>query len=197
MATNNQPAIFGVYLKSQLTTKLYLHITEVGRRVKQNLETLLKQKIANKCIEEGFVSPNGIEIIQYSSGVVSLDRVCFDVVYSCWIAHPVDGMLIECKVKTITKAGIHAQVIDKDGNIPITVFIARDHNNQDPRFHQVSEGQIIYAEVIGSKYELNEPFISVIANLKHPPGQFQALQQQQKQPKETKSPEGAMDILYK
>lgn len=169
MANTTNAQLYGVYLKSVLTTKLSLHITEVGQRVKQNLELMLKRKVANKCIEEGFVSPNGIEIMQYSSGNVQNDFISFHVVYSCWIAHPVDGMILECSIKTITKAGIHAQVVDKDGNIPVTVFIARDHNYKDARFHQVTEGDTIYAEVIGSRYELNDPYICVIASLVNKP----------------------------
>jgi hypothetical protein len=37
-------------------------------------------------------------------------------------------MLVESICKTVTKAGIHTEVIDKNGNVPITVFIARDHH---------------------------------------------------------------------
>jgi DNA-directed RNA polymerase subunit E'/Rpb7 len=154
-----------VYLNSILTTTLQLHITQIGNRIKQNLETKLRYKIANKCIEEGFVSPNGIEIIQYSSGQITSDYIKYHVVYSCWIAHPIDGMTIECSVKTITKAGIHAQVIDKRGNIPVTVFVARDHNHMDPMFSEVKEGEQIMVEVIGTRYELNDPYICAIGNL--------------------------------
>jgi hypothetical protein len=74
-------------------------------------------------------------------------------------------MMIECIVKTITKAGIHAQVIDKDGNIPITVFVSRDHHNIDSYFQSIKESNSITVRVIGARYELYDPFICVIAEL--------------------------------
>jgi hypothetical protein len=41
--------------------------------------------------------------------------------------------------KTITKAGVHAEVIDKEGNVPITVFVARDHHYTDRQFSELKE----------------------------------------------------------
>ena len=157
--------IYGIYIKSTLTTKLSLHITEVGKNTKTNLENTLKKRISNKCIIEGFIAPNSIRIVTYSSGSVNSDNIDFHIVYDCMVANPVEGMLIECTVKTITKAGIHAQVIDKDGNIPITIFVARDHHHIDSYFQSIKETNQITVKVIGSRYELYDPFICVIAEL--------------------------------
>lgn len=162
--TDNKP-IYGVYIKSTLTTKLSLHITEVGNKTKKNLEDTLKRRVSNKCIIEGYISPNSIKIVTYSSGSVNSDNIVFHIVYDCMVANPVDGMLIECVVKTITKAGIHAHVLDQDGNIPITVFVARDHHHIDSYFQSIKETNTITVRVIGSRYELYDPFICVIAEL--------------------------------
>jgi hypothetical protein len=78
---------------------------------------------------------------------------------------PVEGMLVECTCKTITKAGIHAQVVDEAGNMPITVFVARDHHHIDNRFNSVKENATIVVRVIGVRYELNDPYICSIAKL--------------------------------
>lgn len=157
--------LYSVYLKSLLKTRIYLDITEIGKNLKQTLERKLIQCISNKCIPEGYVSPKDIKIIQYSSGTITANQVMYHVAYECLIAHPVEGMLINAKTKTITKAGIHAQVIDSDGNIPITVFIARDHNFSNSMFHNVKDNDMITVKVIGIRYELNDPYICVIANI--------------------------------
>jgi hypothetical protein len=81
------------------------------------------------------------------------------------IAHPVEGMLMEAECKTITKAGIHAQVVDEDGNVPITVFVAKDHHHIDQLFNSVVENDKITVSVIGARYELNDPYICVISKL--------------------------------
>jgi len=68
-------------------------------------------------------------------------------------------------VKTVTKAGIHAQCVDKDGNVPITVFVARDHHQNSRDFQHVKAGDQIRVSVIGTRWELNDPYICVIARL--------------------------------
>jgi hypothetical protein len=78
---------------------------------------------------------------------------------------PVEDMKIECACKTITKAGIHAQVIDDNNNMPITMFIARDHHHMDSKFSQIKVGDKIVSKVIGIRYELNDDFICSIGRL--------------------------------
>jgi hypothetical protein len=73
-------------------------------------------------------------------------------------------MLIECQSKTITKAGIHAEVTDNE-TVPVTVFVARDHHNMDRYFQTIKENMTIHVKVIGIRYELNDPYICVIGNL--------------------------------
>lgn len=160
----NESRIYSVYLRSILTSKIYLHVTEIGKELEKNLERKLIDKVANRCIQEGYVSPKDITIISRSSGSVNINSVMYHVVYECDIAHPVEGMLISSKVKTITKAGIHAEVVDNNGNIPVTIFVARDHNLKSNAFN-VSEGEIINTRVIGIRYELNDPYVSVIASI--------------------------------
>ena len=80
----------------------------------------------------------------------------------------VSAELLECNAKTITKAGIHAEVVEDDGSVPVTVFIARDHHYTDSRFAKVVENDKLLANVIGVRFELNDPYICVIAKLVEP-----------------------------
>lgn len=158
--------IYGVYSPSILTNKISLPITEVGKNVKRNLEQTITNSTTDKCIVEGIVKKGSIRIINYSCGTINNGYVEFQVVYECMICHPVEGMLIECVTKSVTKAGVHAEVIDDDGNIPITVFVARDHHNTDKSFSNITENTKLIVSVIGVRYELNDPYICVIAKLR-------------------------------
>ena len=162
---SNKDTVYSVYLRSLLTTKVTLHVTEIGKQLMENLHEKLSLKISGKCIEEGFCSSNNIKIIQHSTGSVSSEKITFHISYECNICHPVEGMNIIAKIRSITKAGIHGQVIDPDGTIPITVFIARDHNFNNALFHEVKENDMMTAKIIGIRYELNDPFICVIASI--------------------------------
>ena len=156
--------IYGVYIDSLLTKKVVLTITEIGKNIKDNLQKKLANSMEGKCIEEGFIRPGSINIINYSSGSIDREYVTFQTVFSCKICHPVEGMLVECITKTITKAGIHAEVIDNE-TIPVTVFVARDHHTTDKNFQHVKENMQILVKIIGARYELNDPYICVIGKL--------------------------------
>jgi DNA-directed RNA polymerase subunit E'/Rpb7 len=156
--------VYGVYIDSMLTKKIILSITEIGRNIKENIQKKLSTQMEAKCIEEGFIRPGSIRIVNYSSGLINTEYIEFQVVFSCKICHPVEGMIIECQTKTITKAGIHAEVIDGE-IVPVTIFVARDHHNMDRYFQSVKENTTIYVKVIGIRYELNDPYVCVIGKL--------------------------------
>ena len=160
-----EPKIYGVYIPSILTMKVVLSINEIGKRVKQNLEKTISKNTEGRCIKEGFIQPESIKVISYSCGNVNGEKIEFQTIYECMACYPVEGMLVECQVKTITKAGIHAEVVDKNGNIPIIVFIARDHHYKDQHFADVKEDSKILAKIIGVRFELNDPYLSTIAKL--------------------------------
>ena len=165
---HNNDTVFGVYNPTVLTQKVYLKITEVGKKVKQNIEREIIHQTVGKCIAEGILKPNSISILNYSSGSIRGDRIEFEVVFECMVCHPVEGMLMKCITKTITKAGIHAEVVNQDGSVPVTVFVARDHHFTDKKFSKVVEGEQILVNVIGIRFELNDPFICAIAKLTEP-----------------------------
>ena len=162
---NDKDVIYGVYIKSLLTKRVILSITEIGKNIKQNLEQKISTSIEGKCIEEGFIRPSSTKIISYSSGVVHTENIVFEVIFECMLCHPVEGMHIECTSKTITKAGIHAEVLDINDVVPVTVFIARDHHYTDKYFNTIKENMKIVIVVIGIRYELNDPYICAIGKL--------------------------------
>ena len=157
--------IYGVYIQSMLTMKVVVPIVEVGKSVKENLEKIISKRNEGKCIAEGFIRPGSIKVIRYSSGNVNGSTIEFNTVFECMICSPVEGMLIECDVKTVTKAGVHAEVTDNVGTVPITAFVARDHHFTDRTFAETKENDKIVVRVIGVRYELNDPYICVIGKL--------------------------------
>jgi DNA-directed RNA polymerase subunit E'/Rpb7 len=157
---------FGVYSHSILTKKIVLYIDELGNNIKSILEQKLNQTNEGKCIKEGFIKPSSIKVITYSAGTVYCEKIQFQVVFECMLCHPVEGMIIDnCVVKTITKAGIHAEVITDRDIIPINVFVARDHHNLNEYFNEIKEKNTIKIKVIGVRYEINDNYICVIGEL--------------------------------
>ena len=152
------------YKKTLLPKKEFICKVNVDDNIKKTLEAKLVKMIEGKCTCEGFVKPDSCRIISYSSGLVKNgNKIRFEVLFKCKICLPIEGMLIDCVAKNITKAGIKAE-IDEDIT-PIIVFIARDHHYSNENFSTVNENDKITVRVIGQKFELNDTYISVIASL--------------------------------
>jgi len=163
---HNEPKkYYGPYIKSLLNLKVFLKITEVGNNIKPNLERIIASNTEGKCTVEGYIRPESVKVINYSSGKVNGDLVEYQVVYECMVCHPVEGMEIECTCKTLTKAGIHAEVIDQSGHIPITIFISRDHHMTHHDFSLVKEKNRLIVKIIGIRFELNDPYVCAIGRL--------------------------------
>lgn len=157
---------YGVYMRSILQMKIALNITEIGKNLTQNLEKLIRLKTEGKCIAEGFIRPNSVRVINYSSGLIKDDHVEFCTTYECMVCYPIKDMVVSCTVSEVTKAGIHAYVKDVDSdNVPITVFVARDHHSTSKYFNSIKENALIDARIIGIRFELNDPSITTIASL--------------------------------
>ena len=180
--TDNSRPEYSVYLPTMITMKIHLKISEIGSNTRQNLERKIVQKTEGKCIPEGFVRPDTVKIITYSSGVIKMDRVEFQVVFKCLICNPVEGMEVECITRTITKAGIHAEIEPVNGYTPMKVFIARDHNYSNRHFGDIKEDAKIRVRIIGKRFELNDKYVVAIATLVDSGGHARQ-QPQQNRPK--------------
>jgi DNA-directed RNA polymerase subunit E'/Rpb7 len=164
-SNDGQQNTYGVYVRSLLSMKVVLKITEIGRQVKQNLERKIIQQTEGKCIPQGFIRPNSVRVVSYSSGNVHSENIEFTTVYECLVCHPVENMRIDCTARTITKAGIHAEVVTDENVVPLTVFIARDHNYTNQHFDKIKENAKIQVKILGIRYELNDPYICAIGML--------------------------------
>jgi DNA-directed RNA polymerase subunit E'/Rpb7 len=157
--------IQSVYSRCLITRKIVLPITTIGKNLKENIEENIRANYEAKCVVEGYIKPNSSNIITFSSGSIERgNNVLFEVVFECDICFPVEGMLISCVAKNITKAGIRAESAN-DVPSPVVVFIAKDHHYSVSYFSEIQEGDKITIRVIGQRFELNDKFISIIGEL--------------------------------
>ena len=155
----------GVYSNELLTRKVFLTMDQVGQNIKQNLERSISYSIEGKCTQDGYIKPNSVRVNTYSAGIINNEKVEFQTVFECMVCHPVEDMVMDCKVKTLTKAGIHGEVIDNEGNMPVTIFIARDHHFTNKQFGTIEENSVITTKIVGIRFELNDPYICAIGTL--------------------------------
>ena len=162
---NKKQGVIGIYFPSMLSRRVTIPMRNVGEGVAIVIENIIKAKYEGKCIQEGFIKPGSSKILTYSSGELSADNVVFEVVFECLICCPVEGMHISCVAKNITKAGIRAEVESGTESSPVIIFIARDHHYKNKIFSKIKENDNIRVRVIGQRFELNDPNISILGEL--------------------------------
>jgi DNA-directed RNA polymerase subunit E'/Rpb7 len=154
-----------IYSRCLLTRRIVLPMATIGKNLKENIEENIKENFEGKCVVEGFIKPESVKIITYSSGTIERgNSVLFEIVFECDVCFPVEGMIIPCVAKNITKAGIRAESAGEVPS-PIVVFIAKDHHYNNAQFAEIKEGDKINVRVVGQRFELNDKYVSIIGEL--------------------------------
>lgn len=167
-----------IYSRCLITKQILLPIVAIHKNITESIENSISFHYEGKCINEGYVKPGSSKIISYSSGIIERGvNISFEVVFECMVCFQVEGALISCVAKNITKAGIKAESATETPS-PIVVFIARDHYYMNSYFSSIQEGDPIMIRVIGQRFELNDKYISIIAELVSP----KTYEDMQKQP---------------
>lgn len=157
--------LHSIYSRCLITRNIVLPITAVGKNIRETIEENIKAMFEGKCIVEGYIKTNSSKIITFSSGlIVKGNLISFEVVFECDICFPVEGMIVSCIAKNLTKAGIKAESAT-DIPSPIVVFVTKDHHYNSVYFSEVKEGDKINIRVIGQRFELNDKYISIIGEL--------------------------------
>ena len=153
----------GIYMSNIITRNILLSFNLMGNNITAILTDYIKRNYEKKCITEGYVKDNSSRLINYSSGMLKGENIQFTVNFECLICKPIEGMRINVVVKNITKAGIKCET--KYSPSPIIAFVARDHHNTNKDFSSIKVDDEIYIKVIGIRYELNDDYIALIAEL--------------------------------
>ena len=130
-----------------------------------NMEEVLSNEIAaleGKCLEEGYLKKGSTKLIRYSCGVLKGANIVIQVIFQGKIANPVKGQTFICVVENNTRAGIKGRLDDKEN--PFIVFLAKDHHPM-PEFSDIQENEKIKVVILGQRFEINDPKISIIAVL--------------------------------
>ena len=169
MHTDNTIDEERLFVVGILTHRIILKPNHLAANIKDILTKSVKKDVEGKCIKEGYVLPESVEIQQYSCPKLDRGNIIYYVTYSAKLCYPVEGMIIECKCDVKSRAGIHAlyeYVSDTDVILsPIEIFIFRDHNIDDASFNRIKENDKIKVCIIGTRIELGSSSISVIGKL--------------------------------
>lgn len=122
------------------------------------------RRLEGKCTAEGLVRPGSTSITSHSAGVCDGGSITYNVKIECDICSPVPGQRInKCKIVSITKMGIRAMKPPAPG--PVVIYVLRDHYGGSEYYQSLQEGDDIDVIVTAPRFQLNEPNITVLAEL--------------------------------
>lgn len=153
-----------LYNRSLLTRSVCIPMKNVNKNIHGEIERYINKNYEGKCVVEGYIRPQSVKIISYSSGLIKADNIIFDVGFECEVCYPIEGMKFKCLVNNITKAGLRCEIPNERPS-PLVIFVTRDHNYMKDGFTDINEGDIINVKIIGQRFELNDKYISVIASI--------------------------------
>ena len=168
---NNYIMTSNIFETSIISQDQSLTIMELDEIPKQNFEEQLKLFIYNKinntiggkCVEDGYIKPNTINIINISCGEINNFNIKYSVIYECLVCFPAEGMIVKCQATSITSGGIKAVIEEYAHESPMIVFIAREISHG--HINHISEGDVFTAKIIGVHFELNDPYVSILAKI--------------------------------
>jgi DNA-directed RNA polymerase subunit E'/Rpb7 len=148
------------YVKNILYHKLYLLPKEVTKNIEQTIMNKMKSNVGDKCIKEGFVDGNTIEIIKRSLGQVDAihfnGRICYDICYSAKVCNPMEGTKLEGKILDINKMG----ALVKIG--PLSIVLPKQYHNNPAIFSKINKDSTVIINIVGTKFELYDTEIEAV-----------------------------------
>ena len=155
-----------VFVSSILTRTISIPISSVNENLKRTILTIISEMIEGVCIVEGYVRKNSVKIISHSSGLINGSNITFTVVFECEIANFVSGIVLNCVVLSIVKAGIKLESSEYNPS-PFVVFALRECFGDDAEYinTHISVGDSIKVNVTGQGFELDDEYISVFGDL--------------------------------
>lgn len=151
-----------LFHKQLIHEKLLVPYSSIGSDMSSYFQSYVQTYIEGKCRNEGYIKNNASKVINYSAGLLYGSKVEFIVVFEVETCMPYEDMELDCIIKNINKIGLRC-IIQEENN-PMNIFISNEHNvNVD--MERYNENETIRVKVLGHRFELNDTFISIIAEI--------------------------------
>lgn len=153
-----------LYNELLLVDNIYISPDKFNNKINLYLEELLKKKVEQKCISEGYVKKDSVDIIKKSLGILRGSQfngyINYNIIYKALVCSPKNGSVINCKVKLINnKLGILGN------NGPLTIIVGKQLHNKPELLDEVNIDDVIEIRVIETKYSINDKEIRILGKL--------------------------------
>ena len=153
------------YIDDRIIERINISAMYINSSLDNRILTFVKEKLGNKCIENGYVNKEDIKIIGRTNGKLDVSHftgdIMFDVECAVKLFNPAEGTVLYCQVVNKNKMGIVAEIANVEHS-PIRILLAREHHIGNEDFQVLDIDNIIYVEIIAKMYEYNDTQIQAI-----------------------------------
>jgi DNA-directed RNA polymerase subunit E'/Rpb7 len=153
-----------LFIRSTLFHKINLLPHEIKHDVDAILLEKLKNEVGDRCIKEGYVRKESIELLKRSIGVVDSihfnGRICFQITYSAEVCNPTEGLKLKGRIADINKMGAIINIK------PLSIILPKQQPHIDLEvFKGLSVNDEVLVSIVGCIFELYDTEINAVGTI--------------------------------
>ena len=151
------------FFKTIINYKLNVNPIFLNKDLDINLKKILTNKVEGKCINEGYVLKDSVDILDRSIGLLNNNQfdghITFNLKVGLKICNIPNETVIECSVKKKNKLGILAELG------PLLIIVPLELHTNKNIFKEININDKINVYVVGKTFKLNSKNISIYGKL--------------------------------
>ena len=153
-----------LFIRSTLFNKINLLAHEIKHDVDAILLEKLKNEVGDRCIKEGYVRKDSIELLKRSIGVVDSihfnGRISFQITYSAEVCNPTEGLKLRGRIADINKMGAIINIK------PLSIILPKQQPHIDLEvFKGLSVNDEVLVSIVGCIFELYDTEINAVGTI--------------------------------
>lgn len=156
-----------LFHKNTVQDKINIHPRFLHSNLDEALTAQIQLKVEGICNRDGYVKKKSVSLLKRSIGMASSNDtsgfVSFDVMYSVDICNPMCGETYPCIIKKTNKMGFLLEPLQKPN--PLVIVVAKQHVENKTLLNLLQEGDGVSVKIIGSRFDLGDDKISVVATI--------------------------------
>ena len=150
------------YQKIIIERNIIIDSKFINKNLNDNILTVLKNDIEEKCIGEGYIQKDSVEILQRSIGTILTNSFKANVSYhinaSVNVCNPPKNSILKTKVVGMNKSGIFCV------SEPLNILVIKNLMKEN-EFDNINIGDTISVRVKDKKFNLYDKVIKIIAEI--------------------------------
>lgn len=153
-----------LFIRSTLFHKINLLPHEIKHDVDAIILEKLKNEVGDRCIKEGYVRKESIELLKRSIGVVDCihfnGRISFQITYSAEVCNPTEGLKLKGRIADINKMGAIINIK------PLSIILPKQQPQIDLEvFKGLSVNDEVLVSIVGCIFELYDTEINAVGTI--------------------------------